>query len=139
MINQLGGLSMSMPKLFTFFILFSMASFALPGMSGFMAELLVFLGLIINNNYSLSFKIVITFLEGLGIILTPIYLLAMLRQMFYGYKIFEVPNWSFFDSGPREIFISICLFLPVVGIGFYPNFVLSIWASGVESILSRYS
>ena len=75
----------------------------------------------------------------MGIILTPIYLLAMLRQMFYGYKIFEVPNWSFFDSGPREIFISICLFLPVVGIGFYPNFVLSIWASGVESILSRYS
>nr|YP_007374762.1 NAD(P)H-quinone oxidoreductase subunit 4 [Equisetum hyemale]AGC26675.1 NAD(P)H-quinone oxidoreductase subunit 4 [Equisetum hyemale] len=139
MINQLGGLAMSMPKLFTFFILFSMASFALPGMSGFMAELLVFLGLIINKNYSLLFKIVITFLEGLGIILTPIYLLAMLRQMFYGYKIFEVSNWYVFDSGPREIFISICLFLPVVAIGFYPNFVLTIWATGVESIISRYS
>ncbi|MDF3686250.1 hypothetical protein [Enterobacter hormaechei] len=42
-------------------------------------------------------------------ILTPIYLLSMLRRMFYGYKVFNVPNPYFKDSGPRELFILIDL------------------------------
>ncbi|QHO16511.1 NAD(P)H-quinone oxidoreductase chain 4 [Arachis hypogaea] len=32
-------------------------------------------------------KILIIFLNTIGIILTPIYSLSMLRQMFYGYKL----------------------------------------------------
>ncbi|KAL5644259.1 hypothetical protein ACJX0J_004076 [Zea mays] len=40
------GISIPMPKIFTMFSSFSMASLALPGMSGFVAELVVFFGLI---------------------------------------------------------------------------------------------
>ncbi|KAL0532679.1 hypothetical protein IC582_030701 [Cucumis melo] len=32
---------------------------------------------------------------AIGIILTPIYLLSMLRQMFYGYKLFNAKNSYF--------------------------------------------
>nr|QXI84009.1 NADH-plastoquinone oxidoreductase subunit 4 [Gentiana filistyla] len=37
------SISCPMPKVFTMFSSFSMASLALPGMSGFVAELVVFL------------------------------------------------------------------------------------------------
>nr|YP_010426292.1 NADH dehydrogenase subunit 4 [Thottea sumatrana]USL48287.1 NADH dehydrogenase subunit 4 [Thottea sumatrana] len=137
-LDEMGGISLPMPKIFTMFSSFSMASLALPGMSGFIAEFLVFFGIITSQKYFFIQKIVITFLMGIGIILTPIYSLSMLRQMFYGYKLFNVTNSYFLDSGPRELFISICIFLPVIGIGLYPDFVLSLSVDKVEAILSNF-
>ena len=71
-------------------------------------------------------------------ILTPIYSLSMLRQMFYGYKLFNTPNSYFFDSGPRELFISISILIPVISIGIYPDFIFSFSADKVEAILSNF-
>nr|YP_010614055.1 NADH-plastoquinone oxidoreductase subunit 4 [Apocynum pictum]WAS31934.1 NADH-plastoquinone oxidoreductase subunit 4 [Apocynum pictum] len=136
-LDEMGGIAITMPKIFTMFSSFAMASLALPGMSGFVAELIVFFGIITSHKYYLMPKILITFVMALGMILTPIYSLSMSRQMFYGYKLFNVPNSYFFDSGPRELFLSISLFLPVLGIGMYPDFVLSLSVEKVEVILSN--
>ncbi|WOH07867.1 hypothetical protein DCAR_0727301 [Daucus carota subsp. sativus] len=103
-----------MPKIFTMFSSFSMASLALPGMSG------------------------ITFVMTIGIILTPIYSLSMLRRMFYGYKLFNTPNSYVFYSRPRELFVSIAIFISVIGIGMYPDFVLSLSVDKVEVLLSNF-
>nr|YP_009576732.1 NADH-plastoquinone oxidoreductase subunit 4 [Adonis sutchuenensis]QBK48037.1 NADH-plastoquinone oxidoreductase subunit 4 [Adonis sutchuenensis] len=137
-LDEIGGIAIPMPKIFTMFSSFSMASLALPGMSGFVAELLVFFGLITSQKYLLMPKILITFVTAIGMILTPIYSLSMLRQMFYGYKQFYSPNSHFLDSGPRELFVSICIFLPVIGIGIYPDFILSLSIDKVETIISNY-
>nr|YP_009186083.1 NADH dehydrogenase subunit 4 [Gynochthodes nanlingensis]ALO71403.1 NADH dehydrogenase subunit 4 [Gynochthodes nanlingensis] len=137
-LDEMGGIAITMPKIFTMFSSFAMASLALPGMSGFVAELIVFFGIITSHKYFLMPKILITFVMAIGMILTPIYSLSMSRQMFYGYKLFNVPNSYFFDSGPRELFLSISLFLPVVGIGMYPDFVLSLSVEKVEVILSNF-
>nr|YP_010882889.1 NADH-plastoquinone oxidoreductase subunit 4 [Androsace kouytchensis]WIF27473.1 NADH-plastoquinone oxidoreductase subunit 4 [Androsace kouytchensis] len=137
-LDEMGGIAIPMPKIFTMFSSFSMASLALPGMSGFVAELIVFFGVITSQNFFLMPKMLIIFVMAIGMVLTPIYLLSMLRQMFYGYKFFNVPNSYFFDSGPRELFVSISIFLPVVGIGFYPDFVLSLSVDKVEVILSNF-
>nr|YP_010848131.1 NADH-plastoquinone oxidoreductase subunit 4 [Gomphocarpus physocarpus]AWH04455.1 NADH dehydrogenase subunit 4 [Gomphocarpus physocarpus]WEV92782.1 NADH-plastoquinone oxidoreductase subunit 4 [Gomphocarpus physocarpus] len=136
-LDEMGGIAITMPKIFTMFSSFAMASLALPGMSGFVAELIVFFGIITSHNFFLMPKILITFVMAIGIILTPIYSLSMSRQMFYGYKLFNVPNSYFFDSGPRELFLSISLFFPVLGIGMYPDFVLSLSVDKVEVILSN--
>nr|AIW05907.1 NADH dehydrogenase subunit 4 [Rhabdadenia biflora] len=136
-LDEMGGIAITMPKIFTMFSSFAMASLALPGMSGFVAELIVFFGIITSHKYFLMPKILITFGMATGIILTPIYSLSMLRQMFYGYRLLNVPNSYFFDSGPRELFLSISLFLPVLGIGMYPDFVLSLSVDKVEVILSN--
>ena len=137
-LDEMGGIAITMPKKFTMFSSFSMASLALPGMSGFVAELIVFFGIITSHKYFLMPKILITFVMAIGMILTPIYSLSMLRQMFYGYKLFNVPNSYFFDSGPRELFVSISLLLPIIGIGIYPDFVLSLSVDKVEAIISSY-
>ncbi|MFS7896077.1 putative NADH:ubiquinone reductase (H(+)-translocating) [Helianthus anomalus] len=137
-LDEMGGVAIPMPKIFTMFSSFSMASLALPGMSGFVAEVLVFLGIITSQKYLLMPKIAITFVMAIGMILTPIYLLSMSRQIFYGYKLFNTPNSYVFDSGPRELFVSISIFIPVIGIGMYPDFVLSLSVDKVEGILSNY-
>nr|YP_010428524.1 NADH-plastoquinone oxidoreductase subunit 4 [Tetracera sarmentosa]USO20367.1 NADH-plastoquinone oxidoreductase subunit 4 [Tetracera sarmentosa] len=137
-LDEMGGIAISMPKIFTMFSSFSTASLALPSMSGFVAELIVFFGIITSQKFLLMPKILISFIMAIGMILTPIYSLSMLRQMFYGYKLFKTPNSYFFDSGPRELFVLISIFFPVIGIGIYPDFVLSLSVDKVEYILSNY-
>ena len=137
-LDEMGGMGTPMPKIFTTFNILSLASLALPGMSGFFAEFAVFFGIITGQKYLLMSKIVIIFGMGIGMILTPIYLLNMLRQMFYGYKLFNAQNSYFFDSGPRELFVSISILLPVIGIGVYPDFVFSLSVDRVEALLSNF-
>ena len=118
-----------MPKTFALFTIGSMASLALPGMSGFVSELMVFLGIATSDVYSSSFKVVVVLLSAVGVILTPIYLLSMLRQVFYGDQSLRVASRReelhldtvIYDVKPREIFITACLLLPIIGIGFYPK------------------
>nr|YP_009517017.1 NADH dehydrogenase subunit 4 [Cabomba furcata]AYE68040.1 NADH dehydrogenase subunit 4 [Cabomba furcata] len=137
-LNEMGGIAIVMPRIFAMFSSFSMASLALPGMSGFVAEFVIFLGIITSTKYLVMSKVLICFVMAIGMILTPIYSLSMSRQMFYGYKLFNVPNSYFVDSGPREIFILICILLPIIGIGIYPDFVLSLSVDKVEAILSNF-
>nr|YP_010601504.1 NADH-plastoquinone oxidoreductase subunit 4 [Eremogone acicularis]WAM61081.1 NADH-plastoquinone oxidoreductase subunit 4 [Eremogone acicularis] len=137
-LDEMGGIAIPMPKIFTLFSSFSMASLALPGMSGFIAEFVVFFGIMTSQKLLLMSKILITFAMGIGMILTSIYLLSMSRQMFYGYKLFNIKNSYSFDSGPRELFVSTSIFLSVIGVGIYPDFVLSLSAEKVENILSQF-
>ncbi|MDJ0659413.1 MAG: NAD(P)H-quinone oxidoreductase subunit 4 [Crocosphaera sp.] len=122
MMDEMGGLAQKMPKTFALFTAASMASLALPGMSGFVAELTVFLGVANSDVYSSTFKTVVIFLTAVGLILTPIYLLSMLRVVFYGQNNegLQLPKFNL-DAKPREVFITACLLLPIIGIGLYPK------------------
>lgn len=120
--SQLGGMGKQMPTVFALFTAGSMASLALPGMSGFVSELTVFLGLTNSDAYSASFKAVIILLSAVGVILAPIYLLSMLRQVFYGQQNAEAAqSFTLSDAKPREAFIALCLLVPIIGIGIYPK------------------
>ncbi|MBG1270349.1 NAD(P)H-quinone oxidoreductase subunit 4 [Nostoc sp. WHI] len=122
MMDKMGGMAKVMPKTFALFTVGSMASLALPGMSGFVGELMVFLGIATSDVYSSSFKVVVVLLSAVGVILTPIYLLSMLRQVFYGEQSQGLHlDAVVSDVKPREIFITACLLLPIIGIGFYPK------------------
>ncbi|MBD2020426.1 NAD(P)H-quinone oxidoreductase subunit 4 [Leptolyngbya sp. FACHB-36] len=120
-LDKMGGLAKSMPTVFALFTIGSMASLALPGMSGFVSELAVFLGFATSDSYTSVFKVVVVLLSAVGLILTPIYLLSMLREMFYGQENPEFKGHVFLDAKPREVFITACLLLPVIGIGLYPK------------------
>lgn len=84
MMNQMGGIGQALPKVFALFTVAAMASLALPAMSGFASEISVFVGFTTSDVYSDTFRIVTVFLSAVGLILTPIYLLSMLRDVFYG-------------------------------------------------------
>lgn len=141
-LTEMGGIGQVMPKVFALFTIGAMASLALPGMSGFVGELSVFVGVATSDIYSTTFRAVTIVLAAVGLILTPIYLLSMLRQVFYGTGSFcdlsgvQSANQEavcfgtncvlpadavYSDAKPREVFIAACFLLLIVGIGFYPK------------------
>jgi len=120
--EKMGGMAQAMPKVFALFTAGAMASLALPGMSGFVGELTIFLGITTSDAYNPVFKVVVTLLAAVGVILTPIYLLSMLRQVFYGNENSGIVIEEYLgDAKPREVFIAACLLLPIIGIGIYPK------------------
>lgn len=150
MLDEMGEIGTVMPKVFALFTAGAMASLALPGMSGFASELSIFVGVASSDMYSSTFRAVTVFLAAVGLIITPIYLLSMLRQMFYSSGI--APNCDingvpiagfqagddqeavcfgnscvlpadakFFDANWREVLIAFCFLVPIIGIGLYPK------------------
>lgn len=145
--TEMGGIGQVMPKVFALFTAGSMASLALPGMSGFVGELEVFVGMATSDIYSLPFRTVTIFLAAVGLILTPIYLLSMLRQVFYntddapacilentstnrageqeavcfGTSCVLPADAVYSDAKPRELFIALSFLVLIVGIGVYPK------------------
>lgn len=145
-LNEMGNIGKVMPKVFALFTAGAMASLALPGMSGFVSELSVFVGVTTSDIYSSPFRTVTVFLAAVGLILTPIYLLSMLRQLFYGTDIALTCGMTdpssnqvdqsavcfgnscvlpadaeYKDASPREVFIAACFLLPIIGFGLYPK------------------
>ena len=72
---------------------------------------------------------------AVGVILTPIYLLSMLREILYGPENEElVEHTKLIDAEPREVFIIACLLVPIIGIGFYPKIVTQIYDSTTHQL-----
>jgi NAD(P)H-quinone oxidoreductase subunit 4 len=91
-------------------------------MSGFVGELSIFLGLTTSDAYNPNFKVVVVLLAAVGVILTPIYLLSMLRQVFTGAEDPSLMVEQYLgDAKPREMAIALCLLIPIIGIGLYPR------------------
>ncbi len=135
MLDEMGGIGKKMKKIFAMWTTCSLASLALPGMSGFVAELMVFVGFATSDAYSTTFRVIIVSLMAVGVILTPIYLLSMLREILYGPENEElVEHTKLIDAEPREVFIIGCLLVPIIGIGFYPKIVTQIYDSSTHQL-----
>jgi len=136
--SELGGMARKMPAAFAFFTAAAMASLALPGMSGFVSEIAVFLGMATSDAYTLTFKVSIIVLAAIGVVLSPIYLLTMLRRIFYG-NTGEVIEKTplMLDIRPRESFIAACLLVPVIGIGLYPKVATQTYDAKTVAVLDR--
>jgi NAD(P)H-quinone oxidoreductase subunit 4 len=115
-----------------------MASLALPGMSGFVSEIAVFLGMATSDVYSTTFKTAIIIGAAVGVVLSPIYLLSMLRRIFYGDAgkvVAKVSN--ILDIRPREAFVAACLLVPIIGIGLYPKLATQVYDAKTVEVASR--
>jgi NAD(P)H-quinone oxidoreductase subunit 4 len=137
-LNEMGGVGKKMPKIFAMFTTCSLASLALPGMSGFVAELMVFVGFATSDAYSFTFRLIAVILMAVGVILTPIYLLTMLREIFYGPENQElIEHEVLIDAEPREVFIIACLLVPIIGFGLYPKLLTQIYDTTTISLTNN--
>ncbi len=136
--EKMGGMAKAMPITFALFTASAMASLALPGMSGFIAEITVFLGMATSDAYNVFFKAGIILLAAIGVVLSPIYLLSMLRRIFYG-EIGEVkpPSDASWDILPREAFVAMCLLVPIIGIGLYPKLAIQTYSAKTVEVASQ--
>jgi NAD(P)H-quinone oxidoreductase subunit 4 len=77
-------------------------------------------------------------LAAIGVILTPVYLLSMLREIFYGPENKELTSKeALIDAEPRELFIVGCLLVPIVAIGFYPKLLTQVYDSKTMQLTAR--
>lgn len=165
---DIGGLGLVMPKVFALFTIGAFASLALPGMSGFVGEISIFLGLASSETYSSAFRVVTIFLSAVGVILTPIYLLSMLREIFYkkdiemscalielGRNVTFVKSSNepvcfgndcvlpmdaiYEDARPREIFIAGCFTVLIILVGLYPNSLMQMYDVKTQAINATVS
>ena len=125
-IPDLGGLATRMPVLASAFLLAGLASLGLPGTSGFVSELLVFLGAFPVWSWA-------TALSAFGIVITAGYILWMVQRTMFG------PAKERFDSvrdaTVAEMAPIFVLVVAVIGVGVYPAFVSDVFAGGVESLI----
>ncbi|MFZ9570505.1 MAG: proton-conducting transporter membrane subunit, partial [Vulcanococcus sp.] len=137
-LDEMGGVGQKMRKMFALWTVCSLASLALPGMSGFVSELMVFVGFATDDAYTLPFRVAVDGLAAIGVILTPIYLLSMLREIFFGQEKAElVGHTNLVDAEPREIYIIGCLLVPIIGIGLYPRLMTDSYKASMEVLVAR--
>jgi len=137
-LDEMSGVGQKMRIMFALWTACSLASLALPGMSGFVSELMVFTGFVTDEVYTLPFRVVMASLAAIGVILTPIYLLSMLREIFFGKenpKLIE--ERKLIDAEPREVYIIACLLLPIIGIGLYPRLVTESYIASINNLVDR--
>ncbi|MFZ4803506.1 MAG: NAD(P)H-quinone oxidoreductase subunit 4 [Synechococcus lacustris] len=131
-IPNMGGLAKVLPITFALFVTTCLASLALPGMSGFVSEITVFLGITSNDNFTIGFRVVTVVLAAIGLVLTPMYLLSMCRRVFFGPRIPALAVVG--DMTPRELTIALVLIVPTLMIGFWPRLATGIYDATTDSI-----
>mgnify|MGYP001187390386 FL=1 len=137
-LDEMGGIGQNMRIMFALWTACAFASLALPGMSGFISELMVFVGFVTDEVYTLPFRIVVASLAAIGVILTPIYLLSMLREIFFGKENAKlISKAKLVDAEPREIYIIACLLVPIIGIGLYPKIMTDTYISSIDGLVKR--
>ncbi len=131
-IPNMGGLAKVLPITFAFFLTSSLASLALPGMSGFISEITVFLGITSQESFTSLFRAITIFLGAIGIVLTPIYLLSMCRRVFFGPRIPALAKID--EMGPRELTIGLTLLIPTLIIGFWPRIAIDLYEASTDAL-----
>ena len=134
-IPNMGGLAKALPITFAFFLASSLASLALPGMSGFVSEITVFLGVTANDGFTTGFRVITIVLAAIGVVLTPVYLLSLCRRVFFGPRIPALAVTG--DMGPRELVIALCLLVPTLAIGFWPRVAIDFYEASTDGLAGR--
>ncbi|WP_242092027.1 complex I subunit 4 family protein [Aestuariivivens sediminicola] len=115
-ITELGGLLKVIPFISTIYVIAGLASLGLPGFSGFVAEMNIFVGAF--QDESLFIRIA-TILSVTVIVITAVYILRVVGIMLMG----PVRNESFLKLNKVTWFEKLgilLLLLPIVGIGVAP-------------------
>lgn len=105
------GLAKYLPHLCWLTLFFVLSSVALPGTNSFIGELLIFLGLFFYSHW-------LTFVAGLTIILSVIYMLKWMEKVYFGTPVPSQKGW--YDLTRKEFLIAIPLILLVLWVGIYP-------------------
>ena len=136
-IPNMGGLAKALPITFAFFLASSLASLALPGMSGFISEITVFLGITSQENFTSLFRAITVLMAAIGLVLTPIYLLSMCRRVFFGPRIPALASVE--DMHPRELVIGLSLLVPTLVIGIWPRVAMDLYEASTDALANQLS
>ena len=132
-ISKMRGLMKIMPFLAVGYIIAGLANLGLPGFSGFVAEMTIFVGAFEINDL---FHRTVTIIACTSIVITAVYILRVVGRILYGEPENE-EHKRLTDATWDERFTIICLVVCVAALGIAPMWVSNLIGSGVESIISN--
>lgn len=127
-ITEMRGLAKNTPALAAFFALTALCSLGLPGTSGFVAEITVFLG---------AFKAfpVQAIIAIIGIVVTAFYILRVVQIVFFGP---QDPKFADLKDANRVEFTALALLMFfILLVGFCPFYIMKVIHSSVLPIAVR--
>jgi NADH-quinone oxidoreductase subunit M len=115
-IREMSGLMKIMPFLSVGYVIAGLANLGLPGLSGFVAEMTVFVGAFEVND---TFHRTLTILATTSIVITAVYILRLVGKILYGEA--ENPaHLKLTDATWDERLTLICLIVAIAGMGLAP-------------------
>ena len=117
-ITQMGGLMQIMPYLSVCYVIAGMASLGLPGLSGFVAEMTIFVG---SFQHTDTFHRVFTIVACCSIVITAVYILRVVGKLLFG-PVHDEHHRTLTDATWWERLSTVTLILCVAAIGCFPNF-----------------
>jgi NADH-quinone oxidoreductase subunit M len=110
-ISHFGGLAHGSPVLASLFLVVTLSSIGLPGMNGFVGEVLVLLGTFLQNPTYAA-------VAALGMILGAVYMLWMYQRVFLG-KVSNPENARMGDINAREVAVLVPIVALMLWMGVY--------------------
>ncbi len=124
-IPDLGGLATRMPILASAMLLAGLASLGLPGTSGFVAEIMIFLGTFPVWGW-------FTGLAAFGVVLAAGYILWMIQRTLFGPQIERFKDIK--DVSIMEMLPVAALVIAVLVVGIYPAIISDVFSSTLEPL-----
>lgn len=131
-IREMGGLMRIMPFLGVCYVIAGLASLGLPGLSGFVAEMTVFVGAFQNTD---TFHRVFTIIACTSIVITAVYILRVVGKLLYG-KVVNDHHLALTDAVWYERFSTIVLIIAIAGIGLAPLWLSDIISESLQSVIA---
>lgn len=117
-IREMGGMMQIMPYLSVCYVIAGMASLGLPGLSGFVAEMTIFVG---SFEHSDLFHRVFVIVACSSIVTTAVYILRVVGKLLYG-PVHDEHHRTLTDAKWWERLSTATLIACVAAIGCFPNF-----------------
>jgi NADH-quinone oxidoreductase subunit M len=124
-LSTLGGISQSAPVLTVLFMVVLLGSVALPLTNGFVGEFLMLKSVF-------DFNHVIGIIAGLSVVFGAVYMLRFFQKSMFGPSN-ESTN-SLTDIGGKELLVLVPIVVVVLVTGVFPNLILDISSSFVNSL-----
>ena len=132
-VRQLGGLMKIMPFLSVCYVIAGLANLGLPGLSGFVAEMTIFVG---SFQHFDAFHRTMTILATTSIVITAVYILRLVGKILYGNPVNE-EHLKLTDATWDERFAVICLIVAVAGLGLAPWWISNMIGDSVLPVVSQ--
>ena len=125
-IDAMGGLARVAPGLAVAFTVAGLSSVGLPGTGGFIAEFLVFMGSFTSKPWLAGFAC-------LGIVITSIYVLRLLRRVFFGPLNTHLAHMG--DARTTEWVALAVTCVVILALGIWPYPIIQIISSAVQPVV----
>lgn len=134
-VYKMGGLMKVLPFISAVYVIAGLASLGLPGLSGFVAEMTIFVGAFQHPD---AFHRIATIISISAIVVTAVYILRVVGIMLMG----PIKNEEFNDL-PRAMWFekvtAVLLIIPILGMGLAPLWLSNMIGDSLGPLMEKFS